>query len=347
MSIDIDEHNPSLEHESFSNEVTTKTPSFFVSRWLGVGVGIFLCCVALIGYMLSAPSSYEYPRSFEVPEGASAKAIAASAAEEELVRSELALYLLLTAVYDPTTIFAGRYVFPEATSVFGVASRLASNTIDEELVRLTFPEGTRRQDMAQTAAAVLTEFDPATYLEITKNQEGYLFPETYFVPLSFTAEDVAQLQFAAFETVAAELNDEVSVSALSLNELVILASIIEREANDEISMKMVSGILQNRLAIGMPLQADATIEYVLDTPLGELPPGVLASELRERASPYNTYLNVGLPPTPIGNPGRMALLAALHPTPSDYLFYITGNDGVFYYAETLREHNANIDKYLR
>ena len=130
-------------------------------------------------------------------------------------------------------------------------------------------------------------------------------------------------------------------------EQLILASIVEREANSEESMKMVAGILLNRLELGMPLQADAAIEYAIDTPLNELKPGELASLLQTLESPYNTYKNRGLPPTPIGNPGLQAIDAVLNPTDSEYLFYITGLDGEFYYAETLNEHNLNVDRYLR
>lgn len=97
----------------------------------------------------------------------------------------------------------------------------------------------------------------------------------------------------------------------------------------------------------MPLQADATIEYVLETPLNELAPGELAENLRALDSPYNTYLYRGLPPTPIGNPGLTAITAVLEPTPSEYFFYITGSDGNFYYAETLDAHNQNVTRYLR
>jgi len=122
----------------------------------------------------------------------------------------------------------------------------------------------------------------------------------------------------------------------------VLASIIEREADSVESKKMVAGILKNRMSINMPLQTDASMEYILDKPLSELTPEDLKKE-----SPYNTYLNFGLPPTPIGNPGLDAILAVLEPTPSDYYYYITGNDGEFYYAKTYAEHLQNIEKYLR
>jgi UPF0755 protein len=133
-----------------------------------------------------------------------------------------------------------------------------------------------------------------------------------------------------------------SKSPLSRDEVIVLASILEREANNERSMKMVSGILQNRIAADMPLQADASIEYVLSKPLKELTPNDLKID-----SPYNTYLNKGLPPTPIGNPGLQAIEAVLSPQESQYFFYISDNDGNFHYARTYAEHLKNIDTYLR
>ena len=97
----------------------------------------------------------------------------------------------------------------------------------------------------------------------------------------------------------------------------------------------------------MALQADASIEYVIETPLGELPPGQLAESLREIDSPYNTYLYPGLPPTPIGHPGMDAIMAVLEPADTEYFYYITGNDGEFYYAETYNQHLTNIERHLR
>ena len=138
------------------------------------------------------------------------------------------------------------------------------------------------------------------------------------------------------------LDRQIQASKLSIDEILILASIIEREANTEESQKMISGIFQNRLAINMPLQADASIEYVLDKPLNELTPRDL-----EIDSPYNTYLNLGLPPTPIGNPGMEAIDAVLNPTKSDYYYYITDENGDFYYAKSYAEHLRNIEQYLR
>jgi UPF0755 protein len=145
-----------------------------------------------------------------------------------------------------------------------------------------------------------------------------------------------------FNEKTAPLEERIKTSQYSQNEILTLASILEREANTPESKKIVSGILQNRLTINMPLQVDATMEYILNKPLQELAPEDLNIE-----SPYNTYLNVGLPPTPIGNPGTESIEAVLEPIESEYLFYITGEDGNFYYSKTYEEHLENIEKYLR
>jgi len=172
--------------------------------------------------------------------------------------------------------------------------------------------------------------------------EGKLYPETYLVPKTITEFELLTLMLDTYEEKVVNLTANLEATNLTEVEVLTLASIVEREANDVISMGMVSGILQNRLNLGMPLQADASLEYVLDKPLSALTPEDLKLE-----SPYNAYLNVGLPPTPIGNPGMDAIMAVLSPTPSDYLFYITGNDGNFYYAKDFDEHRLNIARYLR
>ena len=177
-----------------------------------------------------------------------------------------------------------------------------------------------------------------------EKHEGRLYPDTYLVPKTFTDIELLDLMLKTFdEKVTVPYQKEIAQDKLSLDEIIILASILEREANDEESMKMVSGILRNRLDIKMPLQADASIEYVLDKKLSELSP----ADLKEIDSPYNTYLNLGLPPTAIGNPGLKAILAALRPAQTDYLYYLTDKEGNFHYAKTYAEHLKNINRYLR
>jgi UPF0755 protein len=138
------------------------------------------------------------------------------------------------------------------------------------------------------------------------------------------------------------LREQIATSGYTEKEIITLASIIEREANSETSMRMVSGVLHNRLSIDMALQVDAVFEYAIGRGSAELTESDLLLD-----SPYNTYTRAGFPPTPIGNPGMVAILAALNPIQHNYLYYLTGTDGEFYYAETFDRHRQNKARYLR
>ena len=143
------------------------------------------------------------------------------------------------------------------------------------------------------------------------------------------------------------LEKEIAGSKRPLEEIIILASILEREAGDKSQMRQVAGVLENRLSIKMPLQVDATLQYIKG--YSQVEKNWWATPLaadKNLKSAYNTYLNPGLPPGPIANPGVAAIEAALDPAKSDYLFYLH-DQGVIYLAKTLSEHNANVNKYLR
>jgi UPF0755 protein len=145
-----------------------------------------------------------------------------------------------------------------------------------------------------------------------------------------------------YEASIAPLRGTMESRGYTEDEVIILASILEREANDETSMRMVAGILENRLRDDMPLQVDAVFQYYTGKGSSDLTLEDLTTD-----TPYNTYTNIGLPPQPIGNPGLMAIEAVLNPTPSDYYYYLTGDDGEFYYAKTFEEHKRNKARYLR
>ncbi len=310
----------------------------------GICFSVLLLTYVWLG---STPKSFTLPYTFTVEPGMSVAAIADKAKDEHLVRSSLFLYILLTLRHDPTNIYAGNYSFTDPLSVYGVARQLGSGNIDDESIRLTIPEGLRISEVADLVHTVLPHISTEDYQTAAAGSEGYLYPETYYIPEQFTASDIVALQKQTYAERIEPIAATIAASGHTEAEIITLASIIEREANDETSMKMVSGIFQNRLDIGMALQADATLAYALDTDINELQAGELAEHLREFDSPYNTYRYAGLPPTPIGNPGLTAVEAALTPTPSEYFYYITGSDGSFYYAKTLEEHNANIAHHLQ
>lgn len=293
-------------------------------------------------YFILPPSAFTPGSTFRVQPGSSVRSIARQAHADGFVRSSLLLNLILNSRYKPNDLFAGDYYFAHPSNVFIFAATLAGKQAKTTQTRLTFPEGITIKTMATLAASQLPEFSTEEYIKLADGNEGKLFPETYFVPSTFKASDLVSLQLSTYEEKINPLRPLIASSSLAETEVLTLASIIEREANNIDSMRTVAGIYLNRLALGMPLQADASIEYILDKPLGELVPEDLKID-----SPYNTYLYSGLPPTPIGNPGLQAIEAVLDPIESDYFYYLTAPDGTFYYAKTHTEHKQNIERYLK
>ena len=291
-----------------------------------------------------ASSRFPVNESITIEPGSTAREVADQFEEAGFVDSAFSLYVSLLWWHDPTTIKASTYVFATPLSPRELAREVTTGHFAHDLVSVTFPEGERASTIAAIAERTLPEFDAAEFIALAEPLEGKLFPDTYFLPESFTAAELFTLLTGTYnERVHIPYYEQsISQEELTEDEMLVLASIVEREANTPESMKLVSGILLNRMRIGMALQVDASMEYVLDKPLKEL-----TAEDLDIDSLYNTYLYPGLPPTPIGNPGLTAIEAVIEPTRSDYFYYITGDDGEFYYARTFDEHRANIARHLR
>jgi UPF0755 protein len=315
---------------------------FILRPMIGLALFIALLWVVSLSGLVRAPKDFPVSEAIVIPRGLTASEIADQMEQQGVVRSDLLLYLVLLWRHDPSSIQAGTFIFERPLSVFAVADQITTLGASENLVVLTLPEGYTAEEFAGLASASLPNFDAADFHTTAVAQEGYLFPDTYYVPADFTAEELRTLLLTTFEQKTEQLQARIKEHPLGEYGVLTLASLLEREANTEESMKIVSGILQNRLQDGIRLQVDASMEYVLDRPLNTLSPDDL-----EIDSPYNTYLYGGLPPTPIGNPGLQSVLAVLEPTLTDYLYYITDEDGNFYYAETFDEHRENIAKYLQ
>jgi UPF0755 protein len=197
------------------------------------------------------------------------------------------------------------------------------------------PEGFTEKQVADRLEKYIKHFDKKDFL--AKAEEGYLFPDTYFFYPYLNNDEILN-QFRD------KLNQEMLVNfgRMPTKQEIIIASMIEREARDPKDMKLVSGVIQNRLKIGMPLQIDATVLYAK----GVRADRVLYKDLCKE-SDYNTYQKTGLPIGPISNPGINAIRAAIYPDSTKYMYYITGRDGKFYYALTHEDHVKNIAKYLR
>lgn len=325
--------------ETFAVE---RPPRFTRSQMAAAGLFALLLLPLLLWWQTKPPGDFPVGSAIVIPRGLSAAEIADHLESQRAVRSNLFLYLILVWQHDPSNIQAGTFLFDRPLSVFAVAEHITTLGATENLVVLTLPEGYTAAEFAMLTSDNLPDFSSEKFRELTDDDEGYLFPDTYYLPADFTAEELERLLLDTFEQKTVNLRQTMRAHPLGEYGVITLASLIEREANTPESMRLVSGILHNRLDEGIRLQVDASVEYVLERPLNTLTPNDLETD-----SPYNTYLYGGLPPTPIGNPGLTSINAVLEPTESNYFYYITDSEGDFYYAETFEEHRQNIERYLR
>lgn len=310
-----------------------------------VSIGIVLVLFFGVSFfLLSTAPPHGFPSQMEVtiPAGFSLLEATTLLEEEGIVRSSFLLQLILLTSSLEGGVRAGSYVFPEPLSAFEIAHAIARGGYAPPPIRLTVHEGLRITQIGELVEETHPNITRDAFVQAARGKEGYLFPDTYYVPKNYTARELVQLMEETFEERLASLEEDIANSTLTFDEVIILASILEREARHDQSMALVAGILLKRLEIGMALQVDAPFEYIYEKSAVDL-----LSEDLEIDSPYNTYKNRGLTPTPIGNPGLFAIEAVLNPKTSPYLYYITGNDGNFYYAETFDQHRRNINRYLR
>jgi UPF0755 protein len=307
-------------------------------------IGICVCfalCIGLIVYIFSLnriTTTFPVESPVRVEEGMSHTEIGVLLKDHQIIRSSLLFRMFLYTKHSTDFIQAGVYTFPEPLTTEQVADTLIAGTYRDPAISVTFPEGFK---IADFYSLLPSGFSYAEKKDLT-TYEGYLFPDTYFITQSSTIDTLVETMQQNFEEKMSPFKEEIDASGMTLNEVIILASIIEREAKDFESKRIVSGILQNRLTQGMPLQADATLDYILNKTSAELTQKDLKLD-----SPFNTYVYKGLPPAPIANPGIDAIRSVLEPEETAYLFYLTAPDGTFHYAKTFDEHKRNKERYLR
>ena len=195
--------------------------------------------------------------------------------------------------------------------------------------------------MARMFGYYLERFDTSRFLEAAQPIEGFLFPDTYFFMPNTTDEQVVKAMRENFDTHVKLLSREIVAFGKPLEEVVIMASLLEREAHNTEDRRIIAGVLWNRIKRDMLLQVDAAFLYTLGKGTFDLTAADLKSD-----DPYNTYVNKGLPPGAIGSPSLDSLRAAVTPVQHDYLFYLADHENVTHYAKTYEEHLANKGKYL-
>jgi UPF0755 protein len=299
--------------------------------------GLLALLYILTAYANKPHTQFPVETDIVIEEGLTIRDITEVLENAHVVRSSFYAYLVLVDNYKEDFIQAGTYRFSEPYTTHEVARSITSGLDMSPHVSITLPEGFRARDIYR----YLPESFSASDSDI-EQYEGFLFPDTYFISQGMDINDVSAILLTTFEKKIAPYTERINASGFSQREVIILASLLEREAKDNESKRIVSGILQKRLAIGMPLQVDATFDYVLGKSSDEL-----TEEDLEMDSPFNTYLYPGLPPAPIANPGLESIEAVLEPAATEYLYYLTASDGTFHYAQTFEEHKRNKELYLK
>ncbi len=322
----------------------------FLRNWL-----ILLGLVAVLffgvkGYWsaLQGPvdSSDTKLRAFVIQKGESVDSIAKRLEQERFIKSSFVFKYILKQKGMEGKIQAGDFKLSSAMSMEELVKNMSSGAVD---VWVTFLEGWRNEEMAQELNNELG-IKNNEFLKAAKGKQGYLFPDTYLINKDVTASEVVSLLSNTFDTkLPDDFETKVKKFGLTVEEAVTLASIVEREGRSEEVKTQVASILLKRLNMGMKLDVDATVRYAIDSE--KLATGAKAEKLwgpitqadySGVKSDYNTYLNAGLPPTPICNPGLVSLKAVMNANPNTpYLYYYHDSKGNSYYAETLEEHNRN------
>lgn len=312
---------------------------------------VLLLAGAVAAY-LHAPHDGEARQvRFLVQRGASFREISRELARDGLVRFPDLFSLLARLMHRDQDVRAGEYLFDSSWSPRQILDALCQGRV--VLRKVTIPEGStvlqvaqllERAGLADPGEVLRAQADPAFLRELgleAGSLEGFLFPDTYFFAEGLPPREILRHMVDRFhEVVDPEIRARQEASGLSLLEVVTLASIVEKETGGDPEKPLVASVLHNRLARGMPLQCDPTVIYGIEGFDGNL-----TREHLRTPTPYNTYTQAGLPVGPIANPGAAALLAAVAPADTPYLYFVSKNDGTHHFSRTLREHNRAVRRY--
>src|SRR3989344_655715 len=291
--------------------------------------------------VIQPPDAFPLNQLVAVPAGQSLGEVAQAIEDAEVVRSALALEVVVKLLGNERNVHAGDYLFKEPLDIFSVAHKLAVGAYGLEPTRVRIHEGATTKEMAALLDKQFERFDADNFVAQTRLQEGYLFPDTYFFLPNVTEDTVIQAMRQNFDTKIEPLLPQIASSTRSLSDIVIMASIIEREARNSADRRMISGVLWNRIARGMPLQVDVTFLYTIGKGTFQLTNRDLLTD-----SDYNTYIRKGLPPTAIGSPSLDSLDAAMNPTKNNYLYFLADHSGVTHFCKTYACQLANKARYF-
>ncbi len=341
---------------------------FFIALLFSV-TGLFA-----IYYYNSPPVDFPIHKIISIEKGNSLKRVARKFEEQHLVRSAFVFETIGWLLQKEREVKAGEYFFENQLGVFSLLKEITGHNYKNQLVKITVVEGADLRDIGnlfeKTGLWGADDFFKVTgrpavdcrssvcidsQTQVTKSgslaslkphyasMEGYLFPDTYYVPVDITPESMTAVMVENFEKkMTTELREAVVKSGYSFYEILTMASLIEKEAAKEQDRRFISGILWKRLKNNMLLQVDAVFPYII----GKNSLQLIKEDLKID-SPYNTYLYKGLPFGPIANPGLESIKAALYPTESPFWYYLSDKSGNLYYSVSYEEHLIKKAKYLK
>lgn len=325
-------------------------------KWIILSAIVILSLLLAGIYQLYIPinpgSSQE--KIVEISRGMDARQVACLLKESGIIRSERTFRALAKLKRSAGRLKAGEYKLSPRMNLVEVLSILEEGRVLAH--PFTIPEGYSTAQITRVLADKGLA-DEERLLMLTSDQkfisrlevraeslEGYLFPDTYRISKGTKEAEIIEGMVGQFNKAITKKDYQRAAQlGFSMHQVVILASLIERETSFPQERALISAVFHNRLKLNMPLQSDPTVIYAL----GKDFDGNLTKQDLRIESPYNTYLHPGLPPGPIGNPGRAAIQAALHPAPVDYLYFVSRNDGTHKFSTTHQEHIKAVWKYQK
>lgn len=320
---------------------------YFVLEWIAQSMNkviiILIITLLFLGgiyyFLFSAPGGDVTQERFVVGLNMDKGELIAELKEQGFIRNEQVFEFVLK---NQETITPGAYKISRNMDVWALADTFARQAW------VVVPEGLRKEEVAEILQEQLYWKDETKQEFLDNAVEGYLFPNTYLFDMSNAGnagEDIAQRMMNQFNEEAADLFTEAEEEDIRNDTLIVLASLVQREAANEEQMPIIAGVIWNRWLEDMNFGIDATVQYALGEE-GDWWPKI-SSDDYGTDSPYNTYLYKGRPPVPICSPGLAAISAVIYPEESNYLYYLHDSEGEIHLAETYEEHLSNIEEYLK
>ena len=308
-----------------------------------IGIGIILIAgIIVVLHQFSAPQKGVAEERIVVNLTTSEAELILKLKEQGYIRSEWAFNFVLKRKGWQGKIEPGGYLVSKSMNAWQLADTLVNHPYQKWVV---IPEGLRATEIAEKLQETLDWVNIAKANFLLNSKEGYSFPDTYLLNLDYTGEDVAKRMESHFNEKTADLFKEATEKNIRNDTLIVLASLVQREAANEKEMPLIAGIIWNRWLKDMKFEIDATIQYTSGEP-GNWWPKIKPDDYKTD-SPYNTYLHKGRPPAPICNPGLTAIDAVINSEESEYLYYLHDSEGQIHLAKTYEEHLENIEKYLK